>query len=139
MRTSLVGLSKFPCPHSHVKFTEPLLISNVSITQTRFSGTGRVRADCRSLSGPREINRCNRKLGAAEFVGTAQMSLRSVMEWYCGRTSGEVIRFCVCNCAGYAVTDCTGDRAPGTVRRLKMGRNSELPTVSPLKPSINQL
>jgi hypothetical protein len=39
MRTSLVGVSKFPCPHSQVNFAESPLIRNVIITQTRFSGS----------------------------------------------------------------------------------------------------
>jgi len=58
MRTSLVGVSKFPCPHSHVNSAESPLIRNVSITQTRFSGSD---LTLRSLSSPRTL--CNEEVG----------------------------------------------------------------------------
>ena len=59
MRTSLVGVPKFPCPHSHVNFAESPLIRNVSITQTRFSGSD---LSSRSLSRLRTL--CNEEVGS---------------------------------------------------------------------------
>ena len=63
MRTSPVGVSKFPCPHSHVNFAESPLIRNVSITQTRFSGFD---LTSRSLS-IRRRTLCNEEVGGRHW------------------------------------------------------------------------
>jgi len=72
MKTSLVGVSKFPCPHSHVNFAESPLIRNVSITQTRFSGSD---LTSRSLSAPRTL--CNEEVGGVCGV-TSRTDCRTV-------------------------------------------------------------
>jgi hypothetical protein len=70
MRTSLVGVSRFACPRSHVNVAECAVIRQVPITQARFSGSD---LSSRSLSGLR-------RLGNEEVLGFGRQAGRILIQ-----------------------------------------------------------